>query len=315
VSAASIVRLESPEPRGWRSPAVAVGNFDGVHRGHQALIAEARAQADGAPVVVLTFDPHPARVVDAARAPATLMTLDQKAEALGALGVDHVAVLAFTPARAAASPEAFAREVLRDALGAGVVVVGGNFRFGRERKGDVAALQRLGVDLGFRVATVPPVFHGGAPISSSRIREALGQGEVAGAAALLGRPYAVDGPVVKGDGRGRRIGIPTANVTPVNEILPRGGVYAGGLVERPGGVWRPAALNVGRRPTFGGATVTLEAHVLDFDGDLYGTDVRIEFHDRIRDEQVFPGPEALVARIREDIAEARQRLRYSRTGK
>ena len=315
MSAASIVRLESPEPRGWRSPAVAVGNFDGVHLGHQALIAEARTQAGGGPVVVLTFDPHPARVVDAARAPATLMTLDQKAEALGALGVDHVAVLAFTPARAAASPEAFAREVLKDALGAGVVVVGGNFRFGRERKGDVAALERLGVGLGFRVATVPPVIHGGAPISSSRIREALAQGDAAGAAALLGRPYAVDGPVVKGDGRGRRIGIPTANVAPVNEILPRGGVSAGGLVERRGGDWRPAALNVGRRPTFGGTTVTLEAHVLDFDGDLYGTAVRIEFHDRIRDEQVFPGPEALVARIREDIAEARQRLRYSRTGK
>jgi riboflavin kinase/FMN adenylyltransferase len=310
-----IVRLDTPPPPGWRVPAVAVGNFDGVHRGHQALVAEARVQAAGGPVVVLTFDPHPSRVVDPARAPATLMTLEQKAEALAALGVDHVAVLRFTPARAAASPEAFAQEVLRDALAAAVVVVGGNFRFGRDRTGDVTTLQRLGASLGFRVATVPPVLHAGTPISSSRIREALARGEVEEAGALLGRPYAVEGPVVRGDGRGRTIGIPTANVASVNEILPRPGVYAGWLRERGDGVRRAAAVNVGRRPTFGGTTVTVEAHVLDFEGDLYGRDVRVEFTDRLREEQAFPGPEALVARIREDVAEARRRLGYSRTGK
>jgi riboflavin kinase/FMN adenylyltransferase len=287
-------------------PAVAVGNFDGVHRGHQKLVAAARARAAAAAgtCVALTFDPHPARVLQPDRPLRRLMTEEQRAEALAALGVDVLAVLPFTPALAALSPEDFATSVLRGALRAKAVVVGEDFRFGKARAGDVAQLRELGSRLGFEVVGVPPVLEGGAPVSSTRIREALGLGDVATAASLLGRPYFVDGEVVRGEGRGRTLGIPTANLLVENEILPKGGVYAA-RAGRPGEPLRPAVVNLGRRPTFGGGEPTVEAHLLDYDADLYRQRLRVSFEARLRDERAFAGKDALVAQIREDMAAAR----------
>jgi len=303
------VRLDALSPQAWPAASVTVGNFDGVHRGHQALVREAVAGARAASgtSVVLTFDPHPSRVLSPDRAPASLMTLGQKAEVLSGLGVDRLAILPFTRELSEQEPDAFARDVLAGALRARLVVVGSNFRFGRGRAGDVAQLEALGRSLGFAVRGVAPVWHEGAPISSSRVREALARGAVASAADLLGRTYFVDGRVVRGDGRGRTIGVPTANLEAVNEIRPRAGVYAG-RVRTPDGVDRPAAVNIGRRPTYGQDTLTLEAHILDFEGDLYGAPLRVAFVERLRDERKFADPEALVAQIRADIAQARRIL-------
>lgn len=298
-----LVRLESLAPRGWPRPAVTVGNFDGVHLGHQALAAVAvrDAQAMGGLAVVLTFDPHPSRVLAPDRAPRALMTVEQKAEVLGALGVDRLAILPFTRELSLETPERFARLVLRETLGAAVVVVGAGFRFGHRRAGDVRALEACGQSMEFRVHAMEPVLHEGAPISSSRIREALARGDVEAARDQLGRPFRVDGTVVRGEGRGRGLGIPTANLRPENETLPGSGVYAC----RCGSRGAAAVVNIGRRPTFGEGATVLEAHLLDFEGDLYGTRLRVEFIAQLREERRFPGPEALVAQIREDIAAAR----------
>jgi riboflavin kinase/FMN adenylyltransferase len=331
------LRLDAHTPLGWPRPVVAVGNFDGVHRGHQALIAAcvARARERAGTAVVLTFDPHPARVIAPERAPATLMTLEQKAEILSALAVDRMVVLDFTPALSRQSPEGFAREALLGALQAELVIVGSNFRFGRDRQGDVGALDALGDRLGFAVEVVPPVLEHGAPVSSNRIRTALARGEVEDARVLLGRPFFIDGEVVRGAGRGRQLGIPTANLRPYNETIPAPGVYAGrcrpleGVIELGGAVvapprpprarrsefgsrsvaapW-PAVVNVGRRPTFGETTLTVEAHLLDRQADLYGRRLRLEFAARLRDERAFTGPAALVEQIQSDIAEARRLL-------
>jgi riboflavin kinase/FMN adenylyltransferase len=300
------VWLESLAPRGWPSVVVTIGNFDGVHRGHQALVAACveGARARGGTAAVLTLHPHPTRLLDPARAPGALTTLAQKEEILGTLGVDHLVVLPFTREVARRSAREFVRSVLAGGLAARQVIVGEGFRFGWRREGDAAALERLGAELGFEAVVVPPVLYEGAVVSSSRVREALAAGDAAGAEALLGRAYFVDGRVVHGDGRGRLLGIPTANVESENEILPRSGVYAGRC--RVGsGEWHPAVVNLGSRPTFGGGATTLEAHLIDFEGDLYGARVRLGFLDRLRDERRFDGPEALVAQIRDDVVRAR----------
>ena len=300
------VRLEAGSRPRWPRAAVAVGNFDGVHRGHQALVAAAirtAAESAGTPVV-LTFDPHPARVIAPAAAPSALMTLDQKAAALERLGVRALAVLPFDDAVAAAGPEEFADAVLRRTLDAAAIVVGTNFRFGRGRAGNAATLRGLGIT----VVEVAAVAHRGARVSSSRIREALAAGDVEQAAALLGRRFFIEGPVVKGDGRGRTLGIPTANVAPRNETLPALGVYAAWAWPDRRAPGRPAVVNVGRRPTFGGGDVSVEAHLPGFEGDLYGVPLTVAFAARIRGEERFPGPEALVARIREDVAAAGRAL-------
>ncbi len=303
------VRIDRPLRRVGEGAAVTVGNFDGVHRGHQTLVAQAvaRARESGGEAVVLTFEPHPARVLRPERAPAALSTLDQKEELLDGLGVDRLAVLPFDREVAALSPEDFARDVLAGALGARHVVVGASFRFGRRREGDAHRLAELGRALGFSVSALPPVLERGGPVSSSRVREELARGDLRAARDLLGRPYFVDASVVRGDGRGRTLGVPTANLEPENEVLPARGVYAG-RCRTPGGGFHAAVVNLGERPTFGGGRVTVEAHLLDFDGDLYGARVRLEFHARLRDEERFAGTEALVARIREDVERARTLL-------
>ena len=289
--------------------AVAVGNFDGVHRGHQALVAAAvtRARAAGEAAVVLTFDPHPAAVLRPQAAPAALTTLAQKEELLAALGVDRLVVVPFDRRLAGLAPEAFATEVLEQAVGARHVVVGESFRFGRGRAGDPQGLVELGRTRGFGVEVVPPVMEEGQPISSSRVREALAGGRVDEALRLLGRAYFVDGLVERGDGRGRTLGIPTANLAPEPQILPARGVYAARCALGDGSL-QAAVVNVGERPTFGGGRVRLEAHLIGFEGDLYGSRLRVAFHERLRDEQRFANAEALVAQIRADVAAARARL-------
>jgi riboflavin kinase / FMN adenylyltransferase len=299
-----------PGPAAASSAAVTLGNFDGVHLGHQALVAEVVGWARAAPgaAVVLTFDPHPARILSPRQAKSALMTLDQKAEVLASLGVDRLAVLPFTEPLARMPAEEFARFVLREALSAARVVVGPDFRFGRGRAGDVAALTGFGAALGFEVKSLAPLLADGAPISSSRIRDLLAGGDVAKARDLLGRPFYVDGVVVRGDGRGRKLGFPTANLTVRNETLPRLGVYACRVRWEGGPSPWPAVANLGQRPTFGGGGLVLEAHLLDFEGDLYDRTGRVEFVERLRAERTFAGPGALLEQIRADVEAARRVL-------
>lgn len=302
-----LVRLDAGSIPRWPHPVVAVGNFDGVHLGHQALVASAvsAAAARVGSAIVLTFDPHPARVITPGAAPSALMTLGQKGATLSRLGVRAMAVLPFTPEVASARPEDFASDVLHRALGAEAIVVGTNFRFGCGRAGDVATLRRQGERLGFRVVEVAPVVVEGQRVSSSRIREALAHGDAGGATTLLGRPHCIEGRVVEGKGRGRTIGVPTANVQPENETLPALGVYAAWCWPGSASAGAPAVVNVGRRPTFGGGEVSVEAHLLDFASDLYGQRLSVSFVSRLRGEQAFPGPDALVSQIREDVRAAR----------
>lgn len=296
---------------------VAVGNFDGVHAGHRALVARAVGLAveRGLPAVGLTFDPHPAAVLRPDTAPGLLQTPDERVAALRAAGLDDVVVRRFDAELAGLSPAAFVADVLVGELGAAVVVVGENFRFGRGAAGDVAVLRTLCAEHGIEVDAVPLVAGAEGPVSSSRLRAELAEGDVAAVAAALGRPFALDGAVVHGEGRGRTIGIPTANVAvDAARLLPADGVYAcraAGIDAAGAAVAAPAVVNVGRRPTFDGAGRTVEAHLLDVpaDLDLYGGWLRLEFLARIRGERRFDGPEALVARIRTDVAEARALLR------
>jgi riboflavin kinase/FMN adenylyltransferase len=302
------VRLDSPVS--WPAVAVAIGNFDGVHHGHQALLratVEEARRRDGVSVV-LTFDPHPQAVVGQRPVPRRLTTDGQRARILSGLGVDRLALLPFTPERARETPAEFGRAVLAGMLDARAVVVGENFRFGRDRAGDVEVLRGMGPALGFEVRALPPVLHDGRPVSSTRIRAALEAGDVEEARALLGRPFALEGVVESGDGRGRTIGVPTANLRPETEALPAVGVYAG-RVRLPDGGRATAVVNVGRRPTFGGTgATTVEAHILDFEGDLYGRRLEVELELRLREERAFPDAAALVAQIRDDVATARARL-------
>jgi riboflavin kinase/FMN adenylyltransferase len=309
-----VLRLGGARERGSAPTAVTVGNFDGVHRGHRALAAAvvAEARAMGGVAVVLTFDPHPARVLAPERSPACLTTIAQRAELLEALGVDRLAVLPFTREVGRLEPEAFAADVLSGRLGARVVVVGFNFRFGRGRAGDVARLTELGTGLGFAVRALPPLLHDGSPVSSTRVREALARGAVEAAMELLGAPYFIEGAVVPGLARGRKLGLPTANLDPINELLPGMGVYACRCRVGAEAARRPAVVNIGRRPTFGGDLTLLEAHLLDFDADLYGVQLRVEFLARLREEQRFPDAASLVRQVQADIVAARGLLEKAR---
>jgi riboflavin kinase/FMN adenylyltransferase len=293
-----------------RPVAFVIGNFDGVHLGHQALLhaARERAAAAGGEVGVLTFDPHPAKLFAPALAPPLIVSLRRRIELLGEAGADLVVVEPFTREFAAIEAPDFVREVLARNLGARDVVVGYDFSFGRARRGDPAMLARLGAGRGLEVEVVAPVMADGLVCSSTKIREFVLEGRVEGAALLLGRPFEIEGPVVRGAGRGRGLGVPTANVAPEGELLPRLGIYAGRatLLDEPGTPSRLAALSVGSNPTFvSGGGVSVEAHLLDWDGDLYGRRLRIEVLHRLREERRFESVEALVAQIQADIAQVR----------
>jgi riboflavin kinase/FMN adenylyltransferase len=299
---------------------VTIGMYDGVHRGHQALIgtAVARARSLRRPCLLLTFDPHPAEVVRPGSHPAILTAMDRKAELVADLGVDAMCVLPFTPDFMRLPPETFTHTVLVEHLHAAQVVVGENFTYGFKASGNVQTLAAEGRRFGFAVEGLPLAEVGGdgdgeVTISSTYIRACVAAGDMASAARALGRPHRVDGVVVRGDRRGRELGYPTANVeSPPYTAIPADGVYAGHLVLRghggAGGPRYPAAISVGTNPTFQGTRRTVEAFLLDFDGDLYGEHVGVEFAERLRPMTAFAGADALVEAMARDVADTRRIL-------
>jgi riboflavin kinase/FMN adenylyltransferase len=301
---------QDPRPVAWRQPVVAIGNFDGVHRGHLKILDRVcrRAEDRGGTPLALTFDPHPPRVIRPDRAPALLMTADQRLAALRHAGLSGVAVVTFTAGLAQWSPEQFVQDVLVDWLRVAEVWVGGNFLFGRERAGNVTLLRTLGQSCGFRVEKIDAVRYKDFVVSSTRVRRLVGEGRVDEAGALLGHHYVVDGEVVAGDGRGREIGFPTANLVTANELVPPHGVYA--TVTEVEARLHASVTNIGVRPTFGdGLRPTIETHLLDASGDLYGARARLAFVQRLRDERAFLGIEALKTQIAADCAAARDLFR------
>jgi riboflavin kinase/FMN adenylyltransferase len=289
---------------------VTIGTFDGVHRGHRALLGRvaAEAAARGIAAGAVTFDRPPVAVLRPGSRPRMLCTLRQRVALLGGAGMEFVLVLPFTLRLSRMRAEEFAIKVLLEAVSARSIVVGANFRFGHRAAGDPGLLAELARPRGVDVIALSLDAEGGEAISSTRIRAALAAGEVATATRLLGRPFAVRGQVVLGEQRGRLLGVPTANLrVPTRLALPARGIYAGHLETGDSGPL-PAVSSVGVNPQFGGSDLRVEAHVLDFDGDLYGRRVGVSFEHRLRDEAVFPDVAALVAQMREDIGNARRLL-------
>jgi riboflavin kinase/FMN adenylyltransferase len=288
-----------------RPTAVAVGNFDGVHRGHQALIRKTRELAgDGRDAAVMTFEPLPAAHFRPQAAPARLTTVYQKLDLLRQAGVDLTWMVRFDDRFAGLSAEHFVRAVLIERLRARHVVVGEDFRFGKRQQGDVDLLRRLGPECGFEVVAVPAVTCGDERISSSGIRMRLAAGDFAGAARFLGRPFRMEGHVVRGKRLGRKLGYPTANLRIRAEPSPLYGVLAV-YARIAGGPWLPGVANLGRRPVVGGRTALLEVHFFDFDRDIYGQRLDVQFVAKLRDEQNFAGLDALVEKMKGDEHEAR----------
>jgi riboflavin kinase / FMN adenylyltransferase len=313
---------DDPRPT-WRSPVLALGNFDGLHRGHVKIIERIQRGAveRGGTSVVLTFDPHPPRILRPDKAPALLMTKTQKLDALARAGVQGAAVVRFTREMSQWEPETFVRSVLVEWLRVAEVWVGADFQFGRERSGNFTLLRSLGAQHGFRAEKIDPIRYKDFIVSSTRIRRLVSEGRVDEAGALLGHHYAIDGTVVEGAKRGREIGFPTANLSTSNELIPPHGVYATALTID--GRLHPSVTNVGQRPTFGDQLArTIETHVLNpFDsrvgGDgtdalaqgsaawnLYGRTVRLAFVQRLRDERKFPDLDALQEQIAADVRRA-----------
>jgi riboflavin kinase/FMN adenylyltransferase len=287
-----------------------VGTFDGVHLGHQAILRylnERAATVDGCSVVV-SFDPHPREVVLGRRVP-LLTTLEERGDLLESFGIDRFVVLPFTRDLSNLEPRAYVEQVLLETIGLREIVIGYDHRFGRDRKGDRATLERLGAEHGFSVDVIPEQIVHEVTVSSSEIRRLLEEGDVATAADLLGRPYALTGTVIRGDQRGRTIGYPTANlrVHGDRKLVPKPGVYAvrATLGEEVFG----GMMNVGRRPTFEtDGALSVEVHLFDFDREVYGRALTVEFLSRIRDERKFDGPGALVAQLRSDEQRSRSVL-------
>jgi riboflavin kinase / FMN adenylyltransferase len=302
------VRTLDAFPPEARPSVVALGIFDGVHLAHRAILdaAVARARQGNATAVVCTFDPHPADVLQPDRAPLPITTLHERLALIAESGVALAVVIPFTTAVAAIEPEVFVTEILVGRLGAREVVVGFNHRFGHGARGDARMLRDLGARVGMHAEIVPPMSLGATPVSSSAIRSALQRGEVSAAARLLGRPYFVAGDVVEGAGRGRSLGFATANLLPERPLLTPPGVYACRFVVDAAS--HGAVVNAGVRPTFEEEVFTIEAHLLDFTGDLYGRRARLDFVEYLREERKFPSIDALKAQVALDIAAARRAL-------
>ena len=285
-----------------RPTVLTLGVFDGLHLGHQLIMSTVveRARACHAVPTVITFDPHPRAVLHPESAPPLLQTFDQKVEAFDVLGIEQTIVIRFTKTFAQIEAENFLRDVVRDRLQAVEVYLGRGFAFGRNREGNIELLRRVSEQLGFRAEEVPEVRLRGQRISSSTIRKLLAEGRVNLARRMLGRPYGVEGRVVRGAERGRTIGFPTANLRPENRVIPRGGVYVTAtLIE---GAWRRSVTNIGTRPTFesDAAQASVETYVMDWTGDLYGDVVRVRFLHRLRDEQKFASIDELKRQIARD---------------
>lgn len=302
--------LPSGLPSDGRGTVITVGTFDGVHRGHWAVLEEIgrRARESGRRSVLVTFHPHPLKIVRPDYAPLLLTTPAEKKEILAETGLDYAVFLSFNHVLAAYSPRRFVEEILVGRLGVQELVIGYDHGFGQGRSGDVETLKGIGEELGFDVDVVSPIRAGETPVSSTRIRKALLKGNVARAREGLGRPYSLRGLVIRGDGRGKELGFPTANLfVPVNgKLIPPAGVYAvrGGLKR---GVFG-GAIHVGPRPTFTGSRPTIELHLLDFHGDIYGEEVRVEFIRHLREVQPFASASALVQQLKLDVEAARKAL-------
>lgn len=290
-----------------------VGVFDGVHLGHQAVIAQARALAGEGRVVALTFDPHPLAVLAPESTPDMLMSIDDRVEALHGAGVDSVVIVPFTEDLSNQTPEEFVEEFVVRRAGADIVVVGENFRFGRGASGDIETLRDLGQDLGFAVRPLELRGDGGR-FSSTRVRKALTSGDLPAAMEVLGHPFAYHGVVVHGDHRGRALGVPTANiVVPRGRMAPADGVYAGIVADREAR-W-PAAISVGENPQYAGTERRIEAHVIDRDDlDLYGKAIVVTFTHRLRGMETFDSEEAFIAQMQRDIDQARTLLAQGASG-
>jgi riboflavin kinase/FMN adenylyltransferase len=293
-------------PSGWGRCVVTIGVFDGVHRGHQTLVgrAVARARESGLPAVLVTFDPHPSEVVRPGTHPPVLTPVRRKAEIVEQLGVDVFCVLPFTTELSRLTPGEFVHVALVERLHAAAVVVGENFRFGNRAAGDVETLRTLGREFGFSTEGLPMLRDDDVTLSSTFVRSSIDAGEVGRAAEVLGRPHRIDGIVVRGEGRGRQLGYPTANVHSDRHVaVPADGVYAGWAVLR--GQKLPAAISVGTNPTFEGRKRTVEAFILDFDEDIYGCELAVEFVERIRGMEKFESVDELVEQMGRDVEKAR----------
>ena len=297
--------LDTFDPAIYPKPVLALGNFDGVHLGHQAIFQQVKthARATGGASVVFTFEPHPLRVLRPAQAPPLLTTFEQKMRLIAAEGMDVVLRVPFTDAFAQQSPEDFIRHVLRDRIGSHELVVGHDFRFGHNRSGTADELKAHGLVYGYRATIVPAISVADMTVSSSNIRRLLKQGDVDIASRLLGRLYAIEGPVIEGFRRGATIGFPTANVQSINEIVPHTGVYAVRVAWQ--GRRYAGVSNVGYNPTFANPTLSVEAHLFDFAADLYGETIRVEFVRKIRDERKFASVDELTKQIAQDALTAR----------
>jgi riboflavin kinase / FMN adenylyltransferase len=300
--------LESVPPPETAS-VVTIGNFDGVHRAHQRLISSVveTARAAGGSAVVVTFDPHPLRVLAPDLAPKSLTPFDVKARLIAALGVDSLLVLPFSRELSRLSPAHFVTAILVEGLHAATVIVGENFRFGHDQKGTTETLVKLGKQEGFEVEVLPMMECRGECVSSSRVRQLLSEGRVEHAARLLGRPFSNLGQVVAGIGVGRRQTVPTLNLSAVDEQTPKIGVYV--TRTRTGETWRPSVTNVGHKPTFGNYPVTVESFLLDFSGEISEREMEVEYFFRLRDEMKFPSPAALKEQIARDAARAHRYFR------
>jgi riboflavin kinase/FMN adenylyltransferase len=300
------INWDATPPDDCRRGAVSIGNFDGVHRGHAALVAELRRQAGslGGPAVALTFDPHPIELLRPAQAPPRLTTTDDRSRILKELGVDCVLVLRATHELLALRASEFFAEMIQKRLQARALVEGTNFGFGRGREGDVTTLAGLCETAGIQLTVVPPVLLDGSEVSSSRIRAALATGNARMAATLLGRPYRLHGLVVSGQRRGQKLGFPTANIEQVQTLIPGDGVYAV-RVSHEGRTW-PGATNIGPNPTFGENALKLEIHLIGFQGDLYGKPLAVDFIDYLRHTRPFKDVKELVEQLRRDIDQARR---------
>jgi riboflavin kinase/FMN adenylyltransferase len=285
-----------------------IGNFDGVHMGHVKLLQRVRDQATAASLVsaALTFDPHPRKVLLGNAAPPAITSTEHKLECIETQGIQLAVVLPFTRELAAREPEDFVREVLVQGLALRHLVIGYDYAFGKGRRGNFELLTALGQRDGFTVERLDPVIINGAVVSSTRIRDMVQAGKVWDARPLLGRFHQVRGLVAHGQKRGRKLGFPTANLSFKDELVPLTGVYA--VWVEVGGVIRPGVANIGKNPTFGEFEMSVEAHILDFKGKIYGEPIRVHFVQRIRSEKKFSGPDELATRIREDIGLARMIL-------
>ncbi len=297
---------DDQRPARWTHPVLALGNFDGVHRGHRKILDRVKRGAGerGATSVVMTFEPHPPRVVRPDKAPPLLMTLPQKLEAIGRAGIQGTAIVRFTRELSQWDPETFVRTVLVEWMRVAEVWVGANFLFGHDRSGNFSLLRTLGARYGFRAEKIDPVRYREFVVSSTRVRRLLSEARVDEAGALLGHQYYIDGTVVEGDRRGRGLGFPTANLATENELLPADGVYA--TTASIDGLVRPSVTNVGVRPTVddSGHRV-IESHIIGIDRDLYGSTIRLGFVQRLRDERRFESLDALKAQIGADLLRAR----------